>query len=82
MNRKRRLPKKTNNQVPKRYQAKIKMVKPKALRMLGSTKLMMGRSTQGTPLKGPMKEKGLKQALMVMTLKFCQPSPVSNTLLL
>jgi hypothetical protein len=60
MNRKKRFPKKTNNQVLRRHQARIKMVKPRTLRMMAPTKLMMGRSTQSTLVKGPMKEKGKK----------------------
>jgi hypothetical protein len=60
MNRKKRFPKRTNKQVLRRHQTRIKMMKPRTLRMMAPTRLMMGKSTQSTLVKGPMKEKGKK----------------------
>jgi hypothetical protein len=45
MNRKKKLLKKTSNQLLKRYQAQTKLMIPRVLRVMAPAKLMMERST-------------------------------------
>jgi hypothetical protein len=85
MNRKRRLPKQKISKVQKGYhyllQITIKLMKTRALEMMGLTRLMATGSKRKRPMRSQMKrmEMSLRSVLIVVMLRFYQQFQASTT---